>query len=673
MISIPRLPARHVHLDFHTSEHVPGVGSRFSKKQFQQALKLGQVNNITVFAKCHHSWSYYPTKVGQKHPTLKIDLLGEQIKACHEIGVRCPVYITVGWSANDAEQHPEWCCRNLDGSITGGWDVAKTKPTDHKPEFAWKWLCVSTAYGEMIYRQTREICERYEVDGLFYDICFFSRCYCPKCRAEMEGQGIKLDDTPESLAAATKFYNGVWERFFARCNEILRERHPNATIFFNGRAGHDTPAEHLAQQSHYELEDLPTTWGGYDKFPPRAKFFQSHETPAKQILAMSGKFHTAWGEFGGFKHPDAIRFEAACMIAYGAICSFGDQMHPSGEMDLGTYRNIGEAYKYVKKIEPYGLPFGRAANLAVFFDPKAPGGKNHEQGMANILMETQIDFDMLEPAGDFSRYDTIILPGRRCLTAEMAMKLGDYVKTGGSLLVLGESALLLDADKLALDIGGKYLGEAKYKSDYLVPGKELGRGLKPEGSPVLSYNAAMRVKPAAGASVLATIKEPYFDRTYEHYCSHQNTPNRLEDAGHVAALQKGRVIFLAHAWGEIYNNLGARLHRDFVVNALRRIYRTPTLEAKMPSAGRVSLNHQAAKSRYVAHLMYGTPMKRGNCQIIEDLVELREIPVTLRVPEKIKRAILPLTGETLAMKKIAGGVSVTVPSVKCHQMVVFEY
>ncbi len=52
-----------------------------------------------------------------RHPHLRKDLLGAQTEACHEIDVRCPIYFTVGWSAADAELHPEWCIRNRDGSI----------------------------------------------------------------------------------------------------------------------------------------------------------------------------------------------------------------------------------------------------------------------------------------------------------------------------------------------------------------------------------------------------------------------------------------------------------------------------------------------------------------------------------------------------------------------------
>ena len=74
---------RQVHLDFHTTELIDGVGSCFSKEQFQDALKLGHVDSVTLFSKCHHGWSYHPTKANVMHPTLTFDLLGAQIEACN--------------------------------------------------------------------------------------------------------------------------------------------------------------------------------------------------------------------------------------------------------------------------------------------------------------------------------------------------------------------------------------------------------------------------------------------------------------------------------------------------------------------------------------------------------------------------------------------------------------
>jgi hypothetical protein len=86
------LPARQVHLDFHTSELIPGIGDRFEKTQFQEALTLGRVNHINIFGKGHHGYSYFPTKEGTKHPNLEFDLLGARIEACFEIGVKHPLF-----------------------------------------------------------------------------------------------------------------------------------------------------------------------------------------------------------------------------------------------------------------------------------------------------------------------------------------------------------------------------------------------------------------------------------------------------------------------------------------------------------------------------------------------------------------------------------------------------
>ncbi len=43
---------RQVHLDFHTSEHIPDIGIKFSEAQFIETLQV---------ARGHHGWCYYPT------------------------------------------------------------------------------------------------------------------------------------------------------------------------------------------------------------------------------------------------------------------------------------------------------------------------------------------------------------------------------------------------------------------------------------------------------------------------------------------------------------------------------------------------------------------------------------------------------------------------------------
>jgi hypothetical protein len=655
-----KLCARQVHLDFHTSEHITGIGSRFNRRQFQQALKTGHVNSITVFAKCHHGWSYYPTKIGVRHPHLKINLLKEQIEACHAIGVRAPIYYTLGWSANDVKNHPDWTVRRRDGSMeTCGSIDFKAKPTDKRPAVSWVFLCPSGGYRDLVVAQTEEICRLMPVDGLFYDICTGPVCWCENCREGMQSEGLDPDKDADALAYKVK----TWRRLMNDCKEVLRARHPNATLFFNGTAN-TYGAEYHPWDTHFELEDLPTAWGGYNKFPPRAKIYAQR---GKDYLAMSGKFHTAWGEFGGFKHPDAIRYEAASMIAWGARCSFGDQVHPCGEMDMATYRNIGEAYSYVKRIEPYGLDGQSAASLGLWLCGQEPD----DQGIANMLLEGQVDFDIVGPDSDLKGFETVILPGAPCLNEETAAKLAGFVRKGGSLVVVGESALDAKRTKFLIDVGATYIGPAAFENDYLMVKPPVAEGLVT--SPFLNYSGALRSRVKKGARILAAIREPYFDRTYGKYCSHQNTPYQLRDASHPGIVRHGRVVFFAHRLGAMYHDAGARLHRDLFLNGLRLVHKQPVLSTVMPSCGRANLIHQPDRKRYVAHLLYAPPLQRGRFQVIEDLVPLHNVPVTLNVSEPIRRAYLGLTKGDLKMVRRGRQVSVTVPTVQCHQMVVFEY
>jgi len=676
-----KIGARQVHLDFHTSKDIAGIGARFDKKQWQKALKLGNINVINIFAKCHHGWSYYPTQIGNAHPHLSVpDLMGAQIEACHEIGVKCPIYYTVSWAVNDAEQHPEWRVLDRAGKPEGiNVDFAAT-PDMPRPHTSWEYLCPSGDYLKVMLDQTVEICDRYPVDGLWYDItnCPYERglygraCYCPNCRRGMAEEGVNIDDP----AAAEQYAVRKWKRFYEAARALVLARHPEAVVYFNGTTGQHQPGRMWEHNLQQDLEDLPTTWGGYNKFPLRARYFQREGRP---YVAMSGKFHTSWGEFGGFKHPDALRFEASAMIAFGARCNFGDQLHPSGEMDIPTYKNIGEAFRYVRKIESYGLDGRPCSTLGVWWiDNSSPSvgafaAEPNLRGVSEMLLENQIDFEIVENADDLSRFAAIILGGSAGLKDDDVRKLEAYRKQGGKLLVMGESGLdAATRSRFILNVGAEYVGCPLYKQDYLQVGGSLGRRLV--ASPFLNCAAALRAK-LKGAKKLADIREPYFDRTYGKYCSHRNTPYRLETASQPGAWVLKDLVYLAHPVGYLYHTEGARLHREYFLNALRMVYplSRQVLATALPSGGRVSLVHQPDQRRYCAHLLYGPPTPRGCCQVIEDLVPLYDIPVTLRVPEKIRKVHLPVSGKKLRAAVKGRVTGVTVPVVQCHEVVVFEY
>src|SRR5690606_17620375 len=98
---------------------IPGIGTAFDKKSYQQTLLDARVNSVTTFATCHHGWSYYESTVGPMHPKLSFDLLRAQYDACKEIEINVPIYLTAGVNNMAADAHPEWRQIGPDGQLTG--------------------------------------------------------------------------------------------------------------------------------------------------------------------------------------------------------------------------------------------------------------------------------------------------------------------------------------------------------------------------------------------------------------------------------------------------------------------------------------------------------------------------------------------------------------------------
>lgn len=662
------VPTRQVHLDFHTSEAITGVGDKFNKNQFQEALKVGHVNQINIFAKCHHGWCYYPTKIGKMHPALKFDLLGAEIEACHEIGVVCPIYLTVGWSHNDALTHPEWCMRKKNGDFVVPRDYNfDAQPNDILPSTAWIRMCpvAGSPYHAYILRSVEEICQMYKPDGFFFDIYPNGNegCYCASCMQRMKNEQVNIHDNKAvalSYALALKLH-------MKEMRDLIEKFYPKATVFFNSTP-HVKNAPGFTQRlfdmnTQQELEDLPTTWGGYDKLPIEAKYHLSQGSP---VLAMSGKFHKSWGEFGGFKSAQALTYEAAAMISYGASCNFGDQMHPSGEMDLSTYQNIGEAYKYVEKIEkfgPGGIPVSKLG-LWLTLNEKS------DRGLVNMLLEMHYDF-VIADIKKLTNLEVLILPSQACLTTNQADVINKWVATGGKLIVFNNGAFNNQQDKFIINVGADFIESSPFNFDYTAVMKSIKSNLV--SSPFLNYSAGLRVKLTTGQA-LAFIREPYFNRTYEHFCSHGVTPYKTEDSQYPAVVKNGNVIFFAHSLDRDYFENALLLDRNLVKNTIDLLYTKPILKVNnLPSCGRVSLLKQERERRYIAHLLYAPALQRGAVQVIEDLVPLSGIDVELHVPEKVKRVYAIPSKTKLKFDKLGEIIKVKVPTFTMHTGLVFEY
>ena len=657
-----RFPYKQVHLDFHTSPDIPGIGSRFDKAQFQEALKKGHLDSITVFAKCHHGVCYYPTEVGTMHPELDFDLTGAMVDAAHEIGVRAPIYITAGWSELDAVQHPEWISVDAAGMRIGSRKNHLTLGFNQPlPHSSWDTLCLNdgSPYCDHIYALTEEICKRYPtVDGLFFDICIVnSECYCENCMKGMAAMGLD----PSKLSDAQKYFTAKRRAFMEKCNAILQQYHPGATIFFNSGGATIKRAQYHDLQTHYEMEDLPTAWGGYDKLPLRARYFAHYGKP---YLGMTGKFHLSWGEFGGFKCKEALKFEVSTMALYGAGCSVGDHAHPDCEMEMQTYENIGYAYEYLEKIAPYCYGGEITARLGLVLSPN----NNANEGISKILLENQIEYDLVHH-NNFAPFETVIIPEGIVADDAMLQALNAYLANGGKVLFCGD-ALVKDGH-FQIDCGAAYTGKPEFDCDYIFTDRPYRMELP--NAPMLCNLPGQKVQITDGEEV-ASILVPYFSRTRAHFCGHKNTPYNKNAQTLPGIVKKGNVVYMAHPMASAYFEYGSLYQKRYLMLALEQLFAGGAFRISgLGSLGRATMIRQPEQNRYCLNMVYASPIRRGCADVIEDINPIYDIRIALDIPETVKRAYLPLTGEELPVTSENGLQALTVPKLECHTSVVLEY
>lgn len=650
---------RQVNLDFHTSEMIENIGEKFNKEQFQAALKKGCVNSVTLFAKCHHGWSYHPTKTNEMHPHLNFDLLGAQIEAAHEIGVKTPVYISAGLDEKTARRHREWLVRNKDESTM--WAKDFTEAGYHK-------LCMSSPYLNHLIEQIEEVCKNYDADGIFLDIVGVQPCYCQSCIAERTAMGMDPYDEKAVLEHAEL----VYKRYAEKTRTAVDKYKKGLPLFHNGGHIRQGRRDLAHYNTHLEIESLPTGGWGYDHFPFSARYCQGLGI---EYLGMTGKFHSSWGEFGGFKHPNALRYEVSLAAANGAKCSIGDQLAPNGKMDMVTYDLIGRAYSELKEKEPWLDNVTAVADIAVI----APEAYSRElstgqmtqvddsgSGVSRILLEGKYLFDVADFETELDKYKVVILPDVIRTDEKFAMKLKQFCQNGGKILATGKSALYEDKNEFCLDLGAEWVKESPYRPDYFRPSVKID-GMGDTG--YVMYGSGERVR--CIGTELGARENPYFNRSYKHFCSHQHTPNSGEYGG--AGMTEGQDgIYIA--W-DIFNDyaVSGEIHlKQITVFALDRLLgERKTLITNLPAQGVATLMEQ--NSRQICHLLYASPVKRGNgVEIIEDILPVYNVSVSIRTDKNISRVYLAPQMEEIPFTYENGRVTAQIKKLECHQMAVFE-
>ena len=663
------IPFRQIHLDFHTGAAIPDVGRDFDAKAFARAMKQASVNSVTVFAKCHHGHLYYNTRRAERHPGLKpgLDLLGEQVEALHREGIRAPIYLSVQCDEYAANTHPEWIARNPGGDLVGA------KPVQNPmPFFNWQIMDMNSDYQEYLAEQTAEVLKRFKpVDGVFFDMCWDQPSTSHAALRAMVKAGLD----PESDDDRRRHAHTVAIAYMKRFHQQVKAASRDATVYFNSR-----PLNNLAEEVPYleqvEIEALATGGWGYMYFPKNVRFAR---TFGKPYLGMTARFHKSWGDFGGLKPYAALEYETAQMLAHGARCSIGDQLHPRGTIDPGSYELIGKAYARVAEREEWCADATAVTDIGLFQAPEATTNSvvvsGIDEGATRLLTHLKAQFDVVTRDSDFAKFKVLVLPDAIRVEPALAKRLAAYVKAGGNLLLSGTSGLNPEATAVLLpELGISASGQSPHQFGFLRFGPEIARDVADSNH--VCYERGLRTAALKGTTVLGTWVDPYFERAWNHFNSHCQTPDAAATKFPIATLKRGSgkagavgyISFPVFAAFANHGNLPCKL---LVRNLLDLLLPAPVVRVQAPSSTEVSVMAQG--KRTIVHLLQYCPERRAkDLDIVEDIVPIHRIPVSLAVAKAPRQVYLAPTREPLPFTWTAGRVELVVPEVNGHAMVVIE-
>lgn len=630
--------SRCIHLDFHTSELITDVGEKFDKEEFAEVLKKAKVNSITLFAKCHHGCFYYKDSRFFVHPNMKRSLLDEQLDACKKAGVSAKIYISAGIDEHIARQHPEWLRRDKIG--------------EDQPDTDYRRICFNNKYLDILKEQTREVVEKYKPDGVFFDIISTWPCYCDNCMAEMKKRGLDPTDPKQAIIVNEE----VNARYYAEIEEVVKSISPKTQIVHNVPYHVSKQAE-IDANDQIEVESLPTGGWGYDNFPAVVSYLRRQ---GKNIIGMTGKFHRGWGEFGGYKYENALKYEAAFDLAFGAGMNVGDQLHPSGVIDDYTYDMVSKTFDWFKERQPFSG--GECLSEIALYSPFNGDFTDLDgrTGASRILFEDKYLFDMIGEEEVSAKYPLIVIATARPLSKKEAVKFAEYAKKGGKILAEGLAAKSLADEGVDLGFGNMTDDDETpcyFKAKYPIAAAN--------GAPLVIYGKAWNIEPSG--EVLCDKFSPYFKREGNVFCSHSQTPCDYDKKSAAITLGKDGIAVAADLFS-LYASDGGLTAKVLISPLISRL----TGENKMvittlPSSGKVTLFKKGESK--ILHLVYANTVTRGGgktpVEVVEDIVTLSEVKVSLK-GERPSELILQPEGRKIPFSYENGRILFDIKDFNCY-------
>lgn len=363
------------------------------------------------------------------------DSLQKIVDTCHKAGIRVIARTDFSKVRRPVfEQHPEWAYRTVDGKIV-----------DYNGDVH---ACLNGGYQqEYMFEIVKEAVSQVNLDGLFcnmsgfqvkdYSYNYHGICHCDSCKKLFrERFALELPKAEDLNDPAYRKYKVFQRECVTRQNERLYQhiKSINPDLAVNG----------------YDIQRMESNTE-YKRPLPHWQYSGSSNTRAirgtgERELAIS---NTTVDFIGFFYRHVAVSPAMQELRLWQNLANLGGlDYYLMGRLDnhedRSGYAGIRKVFHFHKEHEEIFKGLTAKAEVLLlraelFVDV------NEERGWIRALTENHILFDEIRFSEakkySFAKYRTIILPNTLNLSAELAGKLDDFARNGGTVVCTGEAAL----------------------------------------------------------------------------------------------------------------------------------------------------------------------------------------------------------------------------------------
>jgi hypothetical protein len=646
--------------------------------------------------------AYYPTKIPLHHRSRWLgnaDPFGELVAGCRKLGMNVIARTDPHATYQDVyDAHPDWIAVDASGNKRRHWA---------SPEL-WVTCALGPYNFEFMTAVTREIVERYQVDGIFSNRWEGSgMCYCEHCQANFKhATGFDLPRTSNPQDPARRAFI-VWEQqrlfdLWRLWDATIRRVNPNAAFIANAGGG---ALSALDMKTIGEL--APTLFADRQArsgvAPPWTNGKNGKEYRATLgrkaivgIFSVGVEEQYRWKD--SVQSAEEIRLWVADGIANGLRPWFtkfsgtlydGRWLKPVEELYTWHYRNE----RYLRNEQPLArVAMVYSQQTATFYggDHARAKVEDHTLGFYQALVEARIPFEMVHDrlldSSHTDRFRTLILPNIAALSDEQCAQLRRFVERGGSLVATYETSLYDEWGVRRRDFGLADLfglsatapAEGPLRNSYLHIEKNAQTG---EYHPLLAgledagriINGAHRIPSQpheTGLYVPLTLIPPYPDLPMEKVFP--RVP-RTDIPGVIARqIGKARAVFFPWDIDRTYWEVLSPDHSKLLRNAV--LWATDEdLVVRVQGPGLLEVTVWTQKQSLTVHLVnLSNPMMMKGP--VREIIPLGSQKVRVRLPtgKTLAGVKLLVSGTQPDFSETTGAVEVRVPSIGLHEVVAFD-